>query len=88
MADLPPFSDANGDTSDDTDVGPDRGSTTSTPRWVYVFGIILIVLVLLFVIMQLTGEHGPGRHIASIHELHGDAPSGEVGDHRPPEGGH
>jgi len=32
-----------------------------TPRWVIVFGIIAIVLVLLFVIMLLTG-HGPGRH--------------------------
>jgi len=27
-----------------------------------VFGIIVIVLVLLFVIMMLTGGHGPGRH--------------------------
>lgn len=37
-----------------------------TPRWVKVFGIIAIVLVLLFLIMQLTGGgHGPGRHIQS-----------------------
>jgi hypothetical protein len=34
--------------------GP-RGSTTSTPRWVYPFGIIAIVLALLFVILHLTG---------------------------------
>ena len=39
-----------------------------TPRWVKAFGIIAIVVVLLFVIMLLTG-HGPGRH----------APSGEAG---------
>ncbi len=39
----------------DTGVGPGRGSTTGTPRWVYVFGIIVIVLVLLFVILHLTG---------------------------------
>lgn len=45
----------------DTDVGPDRGSTSSTPRWVKVFGIIVIVLVLLFVILHLTGR-GLGSH--------------------------
>jgi hypothetical protein len=34
---------------------------TSTPRWVKVFGIIAVVLVLLFVILHLTGG-GPGGH--------------------------
>ena len=36
------------------------------PRWVKVFGIIAIGLVLLFVIVVLTGvggPHGPGRHV-------------------------
>jgi hypothetical protein len=33
----------------------------STPRWVYVFGIIAVVLVLLFVVLHLTG-HGLGGH--------------------------
>src|SRR2546429_3683196 len=37
MADLPPY----GDTGDDAGVGPDRGSTTSIPRWVTVFGIVI-----------------------------------------------
>lgn len=37
MADLPHYPDSNGDTGDDTGVGPDRGSTTSTPHWVKVF---------------------------------------------------
>jgi hypothetical protein len=48
----------------DTGVGPDRESTTSTPRWVKVFGIIAIVLVLLFVVVLLFsgGSHGPGGH--------------------------
>jgi ABC-type transporter Mla subunit MlaD len=32
-----------------------------TPRWVYVFGIIALVLVLAFVILHLTG-HGLGGH--------------------------
>ena len=46
----------------DTGVVPDRGSTTSTPRWgVYVFGVIVIVLALLFVILHLSGG-GPGLH--------------------------
>jgi hypothetical protein len=40
---------------------PDRESTTGTPRWVKVFGIIAIVLVLLFVALHLTGR-GFGGH--------------------------
>jgi hypothetical protein len=52
MADLPPYPGSNGNTGDDTG---------STPRWVKVFGIIALALVLLFVILMLTG-HGPGRH--------------------------
>ena len=64
MADPPPYPDSNGDTGDDTRVRPDRGSTTGTPRWVKVFGIIALVLVLLFVILHLTGG-GLGRHTPS-----------------------
>ena len=58
-----------------------------TPRWVKVFGIIAIVVVLLVVVMLLTG-HGPGRHTPS-----GDA-GGQVAafsvmeEHALPEGGH
>ena len=40
IADLPPASDFN----DDTGVGPGRGSTRRIPRWVMVFGIILVKL--------------------------------------------
>ena len=37
-----------------------------TPRWVKVFAIIVIALVLLVVAMMfIGGEHGPGRHAAS-----------------------
>ncbi len=43
-----------------------------TPRWVKVFGIIVIALVLLVVIMYIGGDHSPGRHTAS-----GD-PGGQV----------
>jgi hypothetical protein len=41
---------------------PDRGSPPSTPGWVKVFGIILIVLVLAVAIMHLTGNN-LGGHI-------------------------
>ncbi len=57
MADPPPYRDTGGDTG----VAPDRESTTGTPRWVKVFGIIALVVVLVFVVMMLTG-HGPSRH--------------------------
>jgi hypothetical protein len=48
-----------------------------TPRWVKVFGIIALVMVLLVVIIRFTGvggKHGPDRHI----------PSGGAGGHTPP----
>ena len=60
-----------------------------TPRWVKVFGIILIVVVLMVVAMMFIGggKHGPGRHTQS-----GDAggqtpPSSVMEAHAPPEGG-
>jgi hypothetical protein len=78
MADPPPYP----DTGDDTGVGPDRESTTGTPRWVKVFGIIALVVVLLFVVLMFTrgpgGRHGPGRHTLS----------GDTRGQTPPEGGH
>lgn len=47
---------------------PDRGSTTGTPRWVKVFGIIVLILVLLVGILHLTGNSlgGPGSHTLPI----------------------
>ena len=53
--DPPPYRDA----GDDTCAGPHR---RGTPRWVYVFGIVAIVLVLLFVILHLTGNSLAGGH--------------------------
>ena len=52
-----------------THVGDDQGPTTGTPRWVMVFVIIGIALVLLVAILMFAGvggEHGPGRHSAPI----------------------
>jgi len=64
MADLSPNSDRSQDT----------GTRPGMPRWVKVFGIIVIVLVLLFVISMLAGvRHGPGMH----------TPSGDAGGHTP-----
>jgi hypothetical protein len=46
---------------------PERGSGPSTPRWVKVFGIIFIVLIVLFVILHLTGNSfGFGEHMATM----------------------
>lgn len=39
-----------------------------TPRWVKIFGIIAIVLVVLYIILHVAGvggRHGPGRHSGS-----------------------
>jgi len=76
MADRPPDPGPNGDTIDDIRVRPDRTSPPATPRWVKVFGIIALVLILLVVIAMLVGggNHGPGRHM----------PSGGAGGHMPP----
>jgi uncharacterized cupredoxin-like copper-binding protein len=53
------------DTGDDTGVRPITDRPPRTPRWVKVFGIIALVLVLFFIIRLLLGAgggHGPGRH--------------------------
>ncbi|HET9224866.1 MAG TPA: hypothetical protein VFO07_20300 [Roseiflexaceae bacterium] len=56
MADSPPYRDPRQET----------GGRPSTPRWVKLFGIVVIVLALLFVISLLAGvQHGPGLHTPS-----------------------
>ena len=45
---------------------PSPGSTPGAPRWVKAFGIIALVLALLFAISLLAGvRHGPGMHTPS-----------------------
>jgi hypothetical protein len=91
MADPLRYPDSKPDTGDDTGVGPDRD--TGMPRWVWVSGIVALVLILLIVIMMLTGvfggEHGPGRHTQSG-DTGGQVPPSSVvmEDHTPPEGDH
>ena len=55
MADPPRYP----NTDNDTGEGPSRGSATGTPRWVKVFGIIVFIVVLLFVILIFAGGHEP-----------------------------
>lgn len=59
----------------------DSPAYPGTPRWVKVFGIIAIVVILLFFILMFTrgpGGHGPGRHTGF----------GGSGGYTPPEGAH
>ncbi len=95
MTGPPPYPDSQGDTRDDTDVGPGSTSTTGAPRWVKVFGIIALVVIALFVIALLGGGgggHGPARHTSSGATGEG-TPAFSVtfsvtGEPAPPEGGH
>jgi len=53
-----------------------HGSTHSTPRWVKVFGIIVIVLLVLFVSMHLIGRSNLGYTLGGHgeHALPSSAP--------------
>jgi hypothetical protein len=43
----------------------DPPSSTGTPRWVKVFGVITVLLIVLFVVLLVSGvRHGPSRHTA------------------------
>ena len=59
---------------------PDGESGAGTPRWVKVFGIIALVVALLFVILMFAGggRHGPSRHM----------PRADTGGHAAPPSGH
>jgi hypothetical protein len=67
MTDPPSFPGPRGDTGDGIGVGSERRPGAGTPRWVYLFGVIALVLVLLIAIVMLTGAggHGPSRHAPS-----------------------
>jgi hypothetical protein len=77
MADPP----AHPDADDGAGTPVDRGTPTGTPRWVKVFGAIVLLVVVLFIVVVLIrgGEHGPGRHGGS----NVDTPQGHAG---PPVG--
>lgn len=68
--------------------GDDTRARPGTPRWVKVFGIIALVLILLVVGVLLFGgaEHGPGRHGPSGGTDGQTAPSSAI-EGTPPDGG-
>lgn len=59
MTDLPPYPDA----IRVTDVGAERSSTYQTPRWVKVFGIIFLGVLVLLVLIQHLVFSGMGGHM-------------------------
>lgn len=53
----------------DEDEPPNAGAPAGhgTPRWVKVFGVIaLVLLVMLLVALLSGGKHGPGRHFGDL----------------------
>jgi hypothetical protein len=55
--------DSTGDAGDNTGTERDYPTAPRTPRWVLVFGIIAVVLILLVLAQLLLGiQHGPGMH--------------------------
>ena len=50
-----------------TDLGHDSEARPNTPLWVKIFGGIIIVLILLFVTLHISG-HSPMSHIPRAHK--------------------
>jgi hypothetical protein len=66
----------------------DGPRTTGMPRWVKVFAIVVLGLVLLFVVANLTGiggNHGPGRHGDGDDQ---EQPTDDGGGHDPSDWDH
>lgn len=66
---------------------PDIDAPPKVPRWLKISAIVVGILVLVFLVLQLTGvggQHGPGRHLPG-----GDHPPASVsGVHTAPADGH
>jgi hypothetical protein len=62
MPERPPHPDSAGDAG----TAPGREAPARTPRWVMAFGVLTLLVALLFVILMLAGgNHGPGQHFRS-----------------------
>jgi hypothetical protein len=76
----------------DTGTRPDGEASTGLPRWLYLAGIVVAILILVFVVFHLTGgglgNHGPGRHAPPDDADSHTPPSGAKKDHSPPGGFH
>jgi hypothetical protein len=82
MADLSSYPDSDSDTGDSAGVGPGQ-ATIGVPRWVKVFGIIALALVLLFVILHLTsgglGGHALHQSLTQEKERHNHLDAEAIG---------
>lgn len=47
--------------STDREAVADDGAPLATPRWVKAFGVVIIILILAFIVLRLTGN-GFGNH--------------------------
>ncbi|MFI7065157.1 hypothetical protein ACIBL3_29475 [Kribbella sp. NPDC050124] len=48
----------------DREPAPDpHDSAAGVPRWVKVFGLLALAVLVLALILMLAGGHGPGRHL-------------------------
>ena len=68
MADPTPAHNLSGDARERPDRGSASSATPGPPRWVKVFGIVtlaLVVLVVIIIFAGIGGAHGPGRHLQS-----------------------
>jgi hypothetical protein len=60
----------------------DRRPTPATPRWVWVGGIIAVIVLLMLIVLTVTGNgsHGPGRHLSAGGPSSMVGPVPDVGD--------
>jgi hypothetical protein len=65
MADVHRDPDSDPDANDAA--GAERARVPGTPRWVQVFGLVAIIIIILLVVAQLLFgvQHGPGMHAPS-----------------------
>ena len=65
----------------------DPDEQTGVPRWVRVFVIVGVIVIIGFIVLMVAGggNHGPGRHLRSGDDT---APTSSFTGHPAPAGGH